>query len=359
MLCVDRHERLSADEILNHPWLNQFTGSMIQDSVHEMAAGEEVDTDFGQAYVERLQRLQSKSKFKKAVNAVVWSLRLKKAAVKKAIGKAREEEEAIKIVASQDDKIVKEENQSTVKASNENTLQKATSAANVKNKDTTENENGEEDLNMTIDQIQRLASGLLSTATHGVASRVNSSHASPALISKKSLQLGNLVPEVDSKCVPGESEPAPSQSPFVSQNASDAITADAPSSNVLARTDSAAFTNSLEVAPEKSDNKILGIEYGKVPEMKRMSSSVLETFKVGGGVDYDEFCHAVTSVGMPILATKHVFDVFDQSGTGVVSVTEFMSTMVAFRVDILDAAAKGDDEGMERKKENTIPIQHF
>ena len=56
MLCVDRHERLSADEILNHPWLNQFTGSMIQDSVHEMAAGEEVDTDFGQAYVERLQR---------------------------------------------------------------------------------------------------------------------------------------------------------------------------------------------------------------------------------------------------------------------------------------------------------------
>ena len=31
----------------------------------------------------------------------------------------------------------------------------------------------------------------------------------------------------------------------------------------------------------------------------------------------------------------HVPEVFDQSGNGVVSVTEFMSTMVGFRGDIL------------------------
>ena len=71
------------------------------------------------------------------------------------------------------------------------------------------------------------------------------------------------------------------------------------------------------------------------PSMKRMSSSILNTFKDGGGVNYEEFCAAVTHIGMPMLATRHVFEVFDQSGNGVVSVTEFMSTMVGFRGDIL------------------------
>ena len=44
-----------------------------------------------------------------------------------------------------------------------------------------------------------------------------------------------------------------------------------------------------------------------------------------------------------MLATRHVFEAFDQSGTGVVSVNEFMSTMVGFRGDIMQATESFSD----------------
>lgn len=343
MLCVDRHERLSADEILEHHWLTQFTGSTAKAAISATAGRGEAGNDLGQAYVERLQRLQSKSKFKKAINAVVWSLRLKKVAVKNAIGQAKEEERAIRDASPP----VKESARKKLPSDGEakEAITEAHSLASEEKSENGEEGSLDENLNMTIDQIQRLASGLMSTATHNVGSRANSTHiTSPTLISKKTISSGGHAVVV----LDGRSDPVESKS----------SACDPPSPLMLGANEDSTRHAHEETDPVSRDNVLTNTgsaanvrDYSDTPAMKRMSSSVLETFKVGGGVNYDEFCRAVNSVGMPILATKHVFDVFDQSGTGIVSVSEFMSTMVAFRVDMLDAAANAEtDEEFKRSK---------
>ena len=94
MLCVDVHERLRSEDVLEHPWILMHTKSSdnkrggdggaadggIVGADGTEGANEEITgsgKNLGTEYVERLQRLQSKSKFKKAVNGSVWSIRLR------------------------------------------------------------------------------------------------------------------------------------------------------------------------------------------------------------------------------------------------------------------------------------------
>jgi Ca2+-binding EF-hand superfamily protein len=270
-------------------------------------------------------------------------LRLKKVAVKNAIGQAKEEESAIRDASPP----VKESARKKLPSDGEakEAITEAHSLASEEKSENGEEGSLDENLNMTIDQIQRLASGLMSTATHNVGSRANSTHiTSPILISKKTISSGgHAVVVLDRRSDPVESKSS---------------ACDPPSPLMLGANEDSTRHAHEETDPVSRDNVLTNTgsaanvrDYSDTPAMKRMSSSVLETFKVGGGVNYDEFCRAVNSVGMPILATKHVFDVFDQSGTGIVSVSEFMSTMVAFRVDMLDAAANAEtDEEFKRSK---------
>ena len=47
--------------------------------------------------------------------------------------------------------------------------------------------------------------------------------------------------------------------------------------------------------------------------LHRMPSRVLKEFKTGGGLTYEEFCKAVKSVGLQVLASRTIFDIFDAS----------------------------------------------
>ena len=67
-----------------------------------------------------------------------------------------------------------------------------------------------------------------------------------------------------------------------------------------------------------------------VPSLNRMTSEVARSFQTDGGVNFEEFCAAVKSVGLSVLATRAVFNVFDMDNSGIVSPIEFISTLVQF-----------------------------
>lgn len=49
------------------------------------------------------------------------------------------------------------------------------------------------------------------------------------------------------------------------------------------------------------------------------------------GVGFEEFCNLMLSVGLPSLATRNVFNIFDVDGDGAVNVKEFLLALVALK----------------------------
>ena len=122
-------------------------------------------SDLGKEYVQRLQRLQTKQKFKKAVNGIVWSIRLRKAAVEQALKRAKEDQEASMevenpIVASVVNTTEEDTNVEQGSRSHghhvSNSLGSLQGIADAK----------DERLVVSLDQIQRLASGLSRNASY-------------------------------------------------------------------------------------------------------------------------------------------------------------------------------------------------
>jgi serine/threonine protein kinase len=68
-------------------------------------------------------------------------------------------------------------------------------------------------------------------------------------------------------------------------------------------------------------------------DLHRLDSSVLRLFQTNGGLNFDEFCSAVKSVGLHVLASKQIFDIFDMDGSGLISPLEFLSTLAHFHED--------------------------
>lgn len=316
MLCVDVAKRLSAEEVLDHPWVRKHVASDAKPSTQ--------DDGLGKEYLERLQRLQTKQKFKKAVNGIVWSIRLRKAAVQAALRQSQAEEEAELEV---DEATVASSPRARNMGSGtetDNVLPRVASntglqaAANAGGKQSTQGSD-QEPLVVSLDQIQRLASGLSRNASYKMGRNDSTPFDSPGLptagvkrLNRKGsagILFGSGLDSTSSLQVEADDINSASRTPSVAMNVS---------------------VPAEEKGHEHCEDDIR-------PRMKRMSSSVLNTFNEGGGVNYEEFCSAVVAVGMPMLATRHVFEAFDQSGTGVVSVTEFMSTMVGFRGDIMQA----------------------
>jgi calcium/calmodulin-dependent protein kinase I len=60
----------------------------------------------------------------------------------------------------------------------------------------------------------------------------------------------------------------------------------------------------------------------------------------GQGLNYDEFCAAVRSVKLDCLANVPVFEIFDESGDGLVTITEFLTALAAFRNKIVHQSTK-------------------
>lgn len=92
---------------------------------------------------------------------------------------------------------------------------------------------------------------------------------------------------------------------------------------------------------KKVKNEIVNVSVNS-PCMRRMSTAAIHTFQTGTGCNYDEFCIAVKEVGLPILANKSIFDVFDMDNSGTVSPSEFISTLALFHVGV--GAGVGADQ---------------
>ena len=65
--------------------------------------------------------------------------------------------------------------------------------------------------------------------------------------------------------------------------------------------------------------------------LRRLSSAVLERFFEGDGVNYEEFCMAVKEVGLDVLASERIFKIFDVDGNGSISPDEFIATLAQFQ----------------------------
>jgi serine/threonine protein kinase/Ca2+-binding EF-hand superfamily protein len=60
----------------------------------------------------------------------------------------------------------------------------------------------------------------------------------------------------------------------------------------------------------------------------------------GQGLNYQEFCVAVKSVKLDCLANRPVFEIFDESGDELVTITEFLTALATFRNKIVHESTK-------------------
>ena len=90
----------------------------------------------------------------------------------------------------------------------------------------------------------------------------------------------------------------------------------------------------------RRDSFRFGPQDATAVEMRSLEkeSAVVSSFQTNGGCDFKEFCFVVKSVGLHVLATKQIFDIFDMDDSGVVSPIEFISTVAQFQ-----AASQKDD----------------
>jgi len=91
-------------------------------------------------------------------------------------------------------------------------------------------------------------------------------------------------------------------------------------------------TNAESKQPELSKRRDSSVfaEIDALEDTRPLDASLMRPFQTNGGCNFEEFCFVVKSVGLHVLATKQIFDIFDQDDSGVVSPIEFISTVAQF-----------------------------
>ena len=359
LMCVDPNVRYSAGEVLQHSWLLKYTrearsalkqpGKLRRNSTQprmdeekeipssivsetkdaeaeaeEMNMNNEEDTKgFDADYVKRIARMSTQRKLKKTVNGIVWTIRMRKACVESALLGT---EEAIPPQSASASRAVSVHGTEDMQENNDHGMGSM--------------------LNYAGDESIPSAS----------PSRAGSSYDSAT--PKTRCVLSNMESKQESFVVTGEQLVSLKDRLVKGNNTnSTSIQADMPApmesrsgSIFVAETAKEGDTSSaLPVSHELSMN--FGADENRTGvKIQDLSSTILNTFKQGGGVNFDEFCLAVKSVGMHALGTKRIFDIFDIDNSGTVSPVEFISTLAQFQ-DVDSNAT--DREKMEYSEKRT------
>jgi serine/threonine protein kinase len=229
LLTIDPEIRLSAAQILEHPWVMRWV--------------EQSDSARGGEYIDRMNKMTSKQKLKKSINAAVASIKFKKAAVTHEL--RRQSRDSNSSIGTGEIGIVTPASSGELKVSNH--------------------------------QIKQLSSSMKNETITSTGQRKISN---PPTITEGVFSVG-------------------------SSEGSD--------------TDA----NNTPLFDDITLTKMKGI-----------------------GLNFDEFCTAVKSIKLDLLAIKPVFDIFDESGDGYVNISEFLVGLSAFRKNATTSSSSSSPRKM-------------
>jgi serine/threonine protein kinase len=323
----------------------------------ELEDDEEKSAEFDTDYVKRIARLSSKRKMKKTVNGIVWSMRLRKAAMKTAL----EKEQSASLVAGNDndndnDQLMamevggppdggdealppsQEEEysntsssssrvDSTVPASKKASLSLKFDNPNpnkrAKSNSVTSERSIDADLHVTIEQLTNLTIHLVKGG-----SRNNSSAHANSDGAKSSAAGAGSSAGVAPRMLSEEQKSVFSKTASYNEELTRNLSADVGGGQVrrivsINEDKNVKYQSTMDISDSAYPDE-------KQPTLRRMSTATMRSFHTGGGVDYDGFCIAVKEVGLTVLANQTIFEIFDLDDNGTVSASEFISTLAQF-----------------------------
>lgn len=280
MLTVRPSARITVEEVLAHPWLQNNT------SVHVD------DENFGVQYIHRIRKLASLRRMKRAVNTIIWTIRVRKSALHTTIMNDIDVLEGSGIYEGNEEVVVDGTQPNVI---DENSFATAAPIAT------------------TTPMSPRPASGIRSKASldpRGTL-RVNSTVLSPESAGP-SLNEG-----MDTKLLDLTREQIVNlRRKFIEI------------SRARQGQASTAYGYNSPRSPPGSQNDLPALVPIATPRPNRSQTSFL-SMAHDQGVTYEVFAEVMVAAGLQNLANRSIFQLFDSDGNGVVDYREFLVTLVS------------------------------
>ena len=337
MMAVDPAQRYSAKEVTQDPWVLAHILQKNQSKIIDIPKLESVATasSFGDEYIVHLKSLRAKGRLRKVIHGVIGTVRMRKMCIMRALSKVKDDEDAN---ANSNDNEKKNEDKKN------STLERGLT----------------EILNVTIEQLSNLHLGVMNKhatmsmdgytdeTVFGGICRVNSL----STMSTGSNMGGGTIDSAGSGSGATGSGgggldstiPLRRQGSVLGLGMSERAWVQAEEADVIEKKDSG--TNSSKSLPlsltlkrplvdvDNNDGKDMNINKStKSPRSqspRNLGAAEKVKVNINLEIDFDEFCDAVKSVGLGILANRVIFDIFDENNNHRISPIEFIGALSQF-----------------------------